>query len=141
MKKTINGLLLAMAVCAGNAYGNVYRDDTKAQNYFVYMHRSMEDPDKVLEEGKNKLKKWANTQNAIEAIARQLNSIGIDVSSKTPDEIQKLAQDRIKLLDQKIKDKTAQTTSSPTKSDESKKTVPTHSHTSSGKSRGSRARY
>jgi hypothetical protein len=43
------------------------------------------------------------SNKALETLVQLLNGQGIDVSSKTPYEIKKLAQEQMKLLDQKIK--------------------------------------
>jgi len=117
MKKTINGLLLAMAVCGGSAYGADYEDDRKLRNYFndTLDDLGFDSDAKKMKEGgvgstvhtaRQVVEEASNSKDALETLVQLLKDQGIDVSSKTPDEIKKLAQEQIKLLDQKIKSAT-----------------------------------
>jgi hypothetical protein len=141
MKKTINGLLLALTVCAGNAYGADWEDDRTMKGIMSDTLNDLDGPSQSVEAANEALKASNDRSEALGLLVNLLKSQGIDTTSKTPDEIKQMAQNQIKTLDQKIKSKTTQTTSSTTKSPETKKPAPTPSQHSSADRHGSRANY
>merc|ERR1712023_47812 len=145
MKKTINRLLLAMAVCAGSAYSNeAWEDDRNIITVMTNTINALKDPISALEKAMEAINVF-NTRNAAMAqIGELLTGLKVDLSSvsesdnpvKAVTEMKNIAQDTIGRLDDLLNKKN-QSSKKADRQDH-------QDHTASNKSSatgGSRARY